>query len=882
MRHGHGGNLRELAARAGLAQGDILDFSSNVNPLGPPAWLRCCVSRATDAVVHYPDPEYVELRAAIAEHHGAAADQVVVGNGTSDIIYALPRAVGRDGVIVVPAYVDYARACRQAGVGVREVVLSEEDGFRCELAALDRELAGQEVVFLGQPNNPTGLLCDPAGLGRFARQHPGNVFVVDEAFVDFVEGAQSLAEARPENVVVLRSMTKFYAVPGMRLGYALAGAETAELLREDLPPWSLNCFAERFGREVLHDDDYTRETRRYVAERRGELRSGLEGIDGFTSYPGEANFLLVRIQRSDLDAESLQERLLSRGIAIRTCGDFSGLDGRFFRVAVRTGEENARLLGELRVVTGEPKVSTRNPLPSVPYRGEGISPFPLGEGKGEGRRCTPSLMLQGTSSNAGKSILAAAFCRILLQDGYRVAPFKAQNMSLNSFVTRDGGEMGRAQVVQAQACRLDPEVRMNPVLLKPTTDVGSQVIVRGRPVGNMSATEYAGYKAEVFPVVRECYESLAAEHDVVVIEGAGSPSEINLKAHDIVNMRMAREAGARVLLAGDIDRGGVFASFVGTMELLEPWEREHVAGFLVNRFRGDASLLEPALDYTLRHTGRPVLGVVPYVHRLGLPEEDSVEFKSGRYERPPESADGVVVTVVDLAHISNFTDFDVFRLEPDVHLRVARGPEDLAGSDAIILPGSKNVIGDLRFLRERGLSRRLREIIASGEAEVVGVCAGFQMLGREIADPHRLESDAGSMEGLGALPLRTVFAREKTLVQQSATHRESGHTLRGYEIHHGQSEVLRGGAEPIMERNDGEAIGFALPDRPVWGTYLHGVFDADPFRRWFIDRLRARRGLAPLGRVAATYDLEPAFERLADVVRQSVDLGRIYELMGLE
>ncbi|MBG3876865.1 cobyric acid synthase, partial [Desulfovibrio oxamicus] len=301
-------------------------------------------------------------------------------------------------------------------------------------------------------------------------------------------------------------------------------------------------------------------------------------------------------------------------------------------------------------------------------------------------------MVQGTCSNAGKSILAAAFCRIFLQDGLRVAPFKAQNMALNSCVTSDGLEMGRAQAVQAAACRLDPDVRMNPVLLKPCSDVGSQVIVMGRPVGVMRVRQYVDYKPRARDAAFAAYDSLAAEHDVMVIEGAGSPAEINLKAHDIVNMAMARHAGARVLLVGDIDRGGVFAALVGTMELLEDWERNHVAGYLLNKFRGDASLLDPALDFMKQRTGRPVLGVVPYLRDLGLPEEDSVSFKEGlpglRGLRDGAAGEGGVVpdtlpaivldiVLVDLPHISNFTDVDALRGEPDVRLRVARTPADL-------------------------------------------------------------------------------------------------------------------------------------------------------------------------------------------------------------
>jgi cobyric acid synthase len=529
-------------------------------------------------------------------------------------------------------------------------------------------------------------------------------------------------------------------------------------------------------------------------------------------------------------------------------------------------------------------------------------------------------MFQGTSSNAGKSLLTAAFCRILLQDGFHAAPFKAQNMSLNSFVTRDGREMGRAQVVQAQACRLEPDVRMNPILLKPNSDTGCQVIVRGKPLGNMRVGEYVDYKREGFGVARESYDSLAAEFDAVVLEGAGSPGEVNLKSHDIVNMRMARHARAPVLIVGDIDRGGVFASFVGTMEVLAAWERKLVAGWVINRFRGDAGLLGPALDYTLRHTGRPVLGVVPYLHGLNLPEEDSVEFKAqgaarvGRIANPscheadltnglairPTGKDYVEIALVDLPHLSNFSDFDAFRVEPDVRLRIVRGPSDLDQPDALLVGGSKNTLGDLAYLRSSGLAERICRLARSGRCEVVGICGGFQMLGQEIRDPLGIESSrhtpcavcsasaplapaatpAGEdSRGLGLLAVNTVLAAEKTLRRTAACHAASGLEVTGYEIHHGQTDV--GPCMPEFRRPDGQILGAASPDGGVWGTYLHGVFDCDAFRRWFIDRLRVRRGLAPIGRVVGRYDIEPALERLAEAVRRALPVERIYRMMGL-
>ena len=487
-------------------------------------------------------------------------------------------------------------------------------------------------------------------------------------------------------------------------------------------------------------------------------------------------------------------------------------------------------------------------------------------------------MFQGTSSNAGKSILAAALCRILLQDGYRVAPFKAQNMSLNSFVTREGGEMGRAQAVQAQACRIDPDVRMNPILLKPNDDTGAQVILMGKPAGNMNVNQYIQYKPVAFEEAKKAYDGLAKEFDVIVLEGAGSPAEVNLKDHDIVNMKMARYAEAPVLLVGDIDRGGVFASFVGTMEVLSEWERKQIAGFVINRFRGKEDLLGPAIEYTQHHTGLPCLGIVPYLHDLGLPEEDSVEFKSGALDGPFRE-NGIEIAVIDLPHISNFTDFDSLRIEPDVFLRIVRSTNDLNQPDAILLPGSKNVISDLEYLRQSGLDRKIFDLSDKGSTEVVGLCGGFQMLGQSVDDPYGIESAKRAIHGLGLMPISTVMAQQKTLVRTEGTHLPSRLKVRGYEIHHGQTEGTP--LIPLVVREDGQIIGAEARKGNVWGTYLHGIFDADEFRRWFIDRLRVRRNLTAMGKVCAIYDLEPAYERLAEVVRRSLKMDEIYRVMGL-
>ena len=492
-------------------------------------------------------------------------------------------------------------------------------------------------------------------------------------------------------------------------------------------------------------------------------------------------------------------------------------------------------------------------------------------------------MVQGTSSNAGKSVLCAALCRMLLQDGFRVAPFKAQNMSLNSCVTSDGLEMGRAQGVQARACRLEPDVRMNPVLLKPMSETGSQVILLGKPHGRMGAREYMRNKEDLRPVIHNAYDSLAAENQVMVLEGAGSPAEINLKPYDVVNMSMASHARAKVLLVGDIDRGGVFASLVGTMELLEPWEQDLVLGFVLNRFRGDQSLLDPALAYTTDRTGKPFYGVVPFLPDLGLPEEDSVSFKEAAAPSSPATAGepAVDVALIDLPTISNFTDFDALKGEPDLRLRIVRRLDELGQPAAILLPGSRNTVADLRYLRDAGFDARILDLAAAGQCEIVGICAGFQMLGETLDDPDAVESSRASVPGLGLLPLRTEFLPEKTLTRVQGRHQASGLSVTGYEIHHGRCLLHNHALQPAITSGSNHALGYASPNGLVWGAYVHGLFDADSFRRWWIDQLRIRRGLPPLETIQTPYSLEPALDRLAGVVRSSLDWKALYRAAGL-
>jgi adenosylcobyric acid synthase len=505
------------------------------------------------------------------------------------------------------------------------------------------------------------------------------------------------------------------------------------------------------------------------------------------------------------------------------------------------------------------------------------------------------LMIQGTSSNVGKSVLAAAFCRIFYQEGYRVAPFKAQNMALNSFITESGGEMGRAQVVQAQAAGIEPDVRMNPILLKPTGHMGSQVIIMGKAQGTLSALKYHGeYQRMTWPVVQKALHELIADHEIVVIEGAGSPAEVNLKQNDIVNMRVAMEVKAPVLLVADIDRGGALASVVGTLELLEPEERNAVRGIIMNKFRGDIKLLQPALEFLEERTGIPVVGVVPYFNQFKIPEEDSValeerrEDKRTRQSEKLKSKESLDIVVIRLPYVSNFTDFDALEDELDVRLRYVKEPSELGRPDCIIIPGSKNTLADLRFLWESGLAEQIQRMWRE-TAPIIGICGGYQMLGRVVRDPLRTESDLEEIEGLGILPMDTEFAPEKHTVQSRGTilseelffKKCRGTEIKGYEIHMGRSIV---DGRPLFEvEAQGQAYGDGLLSGSAFGTYIHGIFDNDPLRKAFLEWLWEKRGekrpIEDSPSQAAV--LEQSFNELAEWVRNNVDMEQIRSIMGL-
>nr|WP_302695530.1 cobyric acid synthase [uncultured Blautia sp.] len=495
-----------------------------------------------------------------------------------------------------------------------------------------------------------------------------------------------------------------------------------------------------------------------------------------------------------------------------------------------------------------------------------------------------AIMIQGTMSNAGKSLLTAGLCRIFKQDGYKVAPFKSQNMALNSFITEEGMEMGRAQVMQAEAAKIKPSVLMNPILLKPTNDTGSQVIVNGEVLGTMSARDYFAYKKQLIPEVMKAYHKLEEEYDIIVIEGAGSPAEINLKQEDIVNMGMAKLAKAPVLLVGDIDRGGVFAQLVGTIMLLEEDEQRMVKGMIINKFRGDKTILDPGVKTLEEKTNIPVVGVAPYME-LEVEDEDSLtERFSGNQEV------GVLdIAVIRVPRISNFTDFNALEVIPGVSLRYVKNVNELKNPDMIILPGTKNTMEDLLWLRQNGLEAAVLKKAAEGKV-IFGICGGYQMLGETLSDPEHVEA-GGEIKGMGLLPMHTVFKESKTRTRvqgrfpkvEGILHTLMGVQLEGYEIHMGES-TLSQGAESLTEITDmvkQESKMDGAYCKNVYGSYVHGIFDKEDVAKKVVEGLGEQKGIDVSNMAGVNFAefKETQYDKLAEGLRKHLDMKKIYEIL---
>ncbi|GAB1456097.1 cobyric acid synthase [Spirochaetota bacterium] len=914
----HGGDIVALAAASGLPVSSLIDASANINPLGPPAWLDAAFNQGRRACENYPDPAYRELRAAASERLGVNPDSIVFGNGADELMFALARSLFDAtlktrpvAIIEAPSYDSYRSASAAAGFSLRsiqarlpramgEVADERQSGdglasYKAYEAALTMAPSGS-LLWLGAPNNPTGIMPGdyPSCAASLAERFPEQYILCDEAFMDFYAGSELENEesarsihgaahdaVRLANLVVLRSMTKFWAVPGLRAGYALCHPSLASGLHAALPNWPLNTVAEAFARLAFCDpeaDARRKQSIDFCVTERARMAGALSSLPGLRVFESGVNFYLINLG-SDARAMTAASYLARLGIGVRSCRNFDGLAPGFLRIAVKKAAENdaiAEAIASALADEGHEQADRPNLEQSKRRSQHGV------------QRRAKALMIQGCSSNAGKSLIAAAFCRIFRDEGLDVAPYKAQNMSLNSAVTAAGLEIGRAQAVQAAACGLEADERMNPVLLKPESDRGSQIVLLGRPLARRQARDYYVMHEQMRDSARTAYDSLASEHELIVLEGAGSPAEINLKSHDFVNMAAARYAGARVLLVGDIDRGGVFASFIGHVATFAPDELRMLSGFIVNKFRGDPSLLGDAFSMTRERTGYPVLGCVPMIAGLDIPDEDEPLIKAGA-----RAGTELRIAVPRLRRVSNFTDLDAFACEPDVEvLAVSLGTElDEGHFDAVIIPGTKSTVADLLWLKESGLADAILRFAAGG-GTVVGICGGYQMLGQALLDPDGVESNARETPGLGLLPLLTSFDGDKTLSRVSArwvgtTNIPADNSLDGYEIHHGLTRLKDGppgeapgeaGLRPVILGDNGLVLGYG--SEAVWGSYLHGIFDSDGFRRAFLNRLRARRGLAPLA-PSMRRSLDSELSRLATIVKENVDMATIRMELGL-
>lgn len=852
----HGGKLNRAAQHYGIAREHWLDLSTGINPHTYPV-----PTTPAEAWARLPEDDD-GLMLAAAAYYGTP--HLLPVAGTQAAIQALPALRSSCRVAVLsPAYAEHAHAWRQAGHAVRELAA----------AHIAAALPDVDVLVLIQPNNPSGVSFDRMLLLQWhaSLAEKGGWLVVDEAFIEATSLASVRQQSMPQGLIVLRGMGKFFGLAGARVGFVAAHPELLDKLRNHLGPWPISGAARIAASTALRDLAWQTAMRARL-QREGTRLTQLLTDAGWPPCGGCGLFQWVQTEQ----AHTLHQHLARQGILTRLFDAPPSL-----RFGLPSDEASWQRLRDA--------LATRSGTARANPGKARIDSLPL-----SGGRSSTTLMVQGTTSNAGKSTLVTALCRWLVRQGVAVAPFKPQNMALNSAVTADGGEIGRAQAVQAQAAKLSPHTDMNPVLLKPNSDTGAQVIIQGRAISNMEAAAYHDYKKVAMNAVLESHQRLCAQYQCIVVEGAGSPAEINLRAGDIANMGFAEAVDCKVVLIADIDRGGVFAHLVGTLELLTASEQARVVGFVINRFRGDLSLLQGGLDWLEQRTGKPVLGVLPYLHGLHLEAEDALPLFSlscGHCVETGDARKGHVrgctaascqqhtpklrVIVPVLPHISNHTDFDPLRLHPQIDFAFVPITESLPPADLIILPGSKNVRGDLKSLRQAGWEAALHQHLRYG-GKLIGICGGLQMLGEFIHDPLGLEGDAGSSVGLNLLQLSTTLQGDKQLRNVSGTLSFDSAQVAGYEIHAGIS-VGAALARPALHLEHGND-GAISADGKIFATYLHGLFESaqatDALLRW--------AGLNEVHTPDYHARREADIERLANSIAQHLDTARLRQLCGLE
>ena len=796
----HGGRLREAEERFGPRT--FLDFSVNTNAFWHPPTALPAVP-LSDAITRYPEADANSVRLLLADLYDVPADCLLPTAGAIEGLYLAVRLFAhKRALLFSPSFADYHRACCSAGLDVqtRSLFPDPPDTEQFVQWALT-----VDVVLLGNPNNPTGRLFtnleDVVLHPALSHLH----WIVDEAFIEFVSEPErhsllSKIESLP-NVLVLRALTKSWSVPGLRLGFlATANLSWLTQLRAMQPPWPLCGITEFWARSHLNKPTLAvvHESLRPLALERERLSTALALLPSLFPLASDANFLLV--QTRGLNVSELADVLGKQGILIRVCVGFLDLEAEcYFRVAVRTTLENDRLIDALHSFSSA-RSSPRHKLKKKQMR---------------------AISVLGTSSNSGKSWVATALCAWLRRRGVRVAPFKGQNMSNNSAVTLDGGEIGRAQAVQAEACGLAPSVRMNPILLKPSGKLGSQLVVLGQARGHIKARDYYESIENLWPVVTESLSYWEGRCDALIMEGAGSPVELNLMQRDLVNLRPVRELNGRWLLVADIERGGVFAQVAGTWGLLQGSDRQRCAGLIVHKFRGDLSLFADANQYFAPHFGAPFLGTLPYAPHLQPENEDSLS------EDPAASIQGEPIHWIRFPYLSNSQDTNPWQHDEGVRVEWVHGPASLANARVVVLPGSKNTLADLAWLRSSGIADAVLAAHQRG-ALIVGICGGFQMLGQCLSDPLGIAGEMGEMAGLGLLPMETVFLEEKRLGNVNA--RFEDEVWEAYEIHMGRTTPTRTVVPLLTIMEDGGERAEGVRYNGVWGTYLHGRFESSRIR----------------------------------------------------
>ncbi len=844
----HGGRLAE--ARLKFGHESFLDFSVNTNAFWHPPALPPTVP-ASKAMGRYPEADAASINSRLAAIYNVAERHLLTTAGAIEALYLATRLfAGGKAAVYHPCFADYKRACTAAGVFVKDLLLFPDQP---DLAFAAEELLDVDVVVLGTPNNPTGRLFRTLEKLLTHPQLKHLSWIIDEAFIEFTEdqGQKSLLQKLPDftNVILIRALTKSWSIPGLRLGFlATSNSTWLQQLQSLQPPWPVNGITEIWAQSALTKANHHSMLASMArsAEVRADFTGHLRSFPGLTPLESQANFFLLHC--ADSNAESLAEDLGRQGILVRTCHGFEGLERtQYLRIAVRTPSENDRLVDAFSKITGyKPRFHTRTRA-----------------------RKMRAISVLGTSSNSGKSWFATALCAWLTRRGLRVAPFKAQNMSNNSAVTFDGGEIGRAQAAQAEACGLAPSVRMNPILLKPSGKSGSQLVRLGRAEGHIKAADYYKSIETLWPTVTESLAYWETRCDALVLEGAGSPVELNLMQRDLVNFRPVRHLDSRWLLVADIERGGVFAQVAGTWALTPAEDRTRCMGVVVNKFRGDLALFSDAKQFFEPHFGAPYLGTLPFVQNLQPENEDSLSSE------PSTAREGAPIHWIRFPHASNTQDTNPWQLDEGIRVEWTEDPVTIANASVLVLPGTKNTLSDLRWLKQNGLADAVLSAAQKG-AVVIGICGGFQILGQRLADPKGVAGDAGEEEGLGLLPVETWFTEDKDVRNVEAIF--EGERWNTYEIHMGKTRTT-GPCEPLVHvadssgpREEGCRMG------KIWGTYLHGFFEATQVRRE-ITKLAQLSG----HKVSSTtfrQQRESLYNGMADLLDQHLNMEDIWRYVA--